>query len=941
MAGGVLVCSREEDLLEICESDPDMPIIVCRPKLLTPTQEEVSVRRAIEINPANAAAARTVVRTPVGRRGGPRRLALLIENRWPQAGVDLSVQFLDNESKELRKRILLHMNAWTKTANVRFRETSGTGLVRIARLSEPEDLAGFWSYAGTQILGIEDDQPTFNLEGFTMRTSEAEFRRVVRHEAGHTLGFEHEHMRTELVMQIDRKKAIAYFDRTQGWDAKETVEQVLTPLAAKSIMGTAESDPLSIMCYQIPGAITKNGKAIPGGVDINANDFAFAAKIYPKTGTPPKPPRTPAEPEKEKPDEKISPLEEEAVKPVARESSSVKLRDTDTLQIVLMDEFIPESKAGSRVVDHTEARSETQLVVKQPKGPKYARVFASYGSARVTCAMRLRADEGEESTAYGRIIGMHERIKNYTNREKGSLPSDEQMVKFGSDLFETLFQGDVRRLYDEARSRQTRKLDIVFTSMIPWIAEKPWEFAYDASRRSFLATEEIHLIRNVLTAVPANVIPVRHGPLRILVAAAQPVGFGHLSVEQEVEVIRRGFEPLIDAGSATVEVLARATPSRIHGRLLTGDFDVVHFVGHGTFDEEAQEGALIFEDDHGRQIRLGERSVREIFCQRGVTLVFLNSCQSGSGGLSDFNKGVAQALVSHGLPALVANQYSVLDSSATSFAQHFYWSLARGVSIGEAAREARIAVNYSMQGELIDWAVPVVYARDPDMALCVRSDTASAMPVKLVHKTGRRAAEVRLVRVVFCDIDNVFPSLARTLARMTDAQSAFGFQLAELSVPLDAWDLENRDPDGTPYLWAEKLATRMGRMALELRADILACITRHWLRDDETLNLYGWWPDNKKPPVVIFSCAGFNLAAEGKETDRAIANGTVEALAGFLGELGTHDRGAMDCPLAYNKSRNLAHLISPQKFDKSCRAKLKKKIPRELPGLEALLKLFQ
>ncbi len=921
-----------------------MPIIVCRPKLLTPAQEEVSVRRAIEINPANAAAARTVTRTPVGRRGGPRRLALLIENRWPKSGVDFSVQFLDNESKELRKRILLHMNAWTKTANVRFRETSGTGVVRIARLSEPEDMAGYWSYVGTQILGIEDDQPTFNLERFTMRTSEAEFHRVVRHEAGHTLGFEHEHMRTEFVKQIDRKKAIAYFDRTQGWDAKETVEQVLTPLAAKSIMGTAESDPLSIMCYQIPGAITKNGKAIPGGVDINANDFAFAAKVYPKTGVPPKPPRTLAHAEKVKPDEKASPMEEEAVKPEEGASSSqwesLKPRDTDTLQIVIMDEFIPESKAGPRTVDHTEARSDTQPVVKQPNGPKCARVFASYGSARVTCAMRLHADEGEESTAYGRIIGMHERIKNYTNREKGSLPSDEQMVKFGSDLFETLFQGEVRRLYDEARSRQTRKLDIVFTSMIPWIAEKPWEFAYDASRRSFMATEEIHLIRNVLTAVPANVIPVRHGPLRILVAAAQPVGFGHLSVEQEVEVIRRGFEPLIDVGSVTVEVLARATPSRIHGRLLTGDFDVVHFVGHGTFDEEAQEGALIFEDDRGGQIRLGERSVREIFCQRGVSLVFLNSCQSGSGGLSDFNKGVAQALVSHGLPALVANQYSVLDSSATSFAQYFYWSLARGMSIGEAAREARIAVNYSMQGELIDWAVAVVYARDPDMALCVRSDTASAMPVKVVRKTGHRAAEVRSVRVVFCDIDSVFPSLAHTLARMNGAQSVFGFELADLSVPLDAWDLENRDSDGTPYLWAEKLATRMARMALELRADILAYITRHWLRDDETLNLYGWWPDNKKPPVVIFSCAGFNLAAEGKQTDRAIANGTVTALAGFLGELDTHDRGAKDCPLAYNKNRNPAHLISPQKFDKSCRAKLKKKIPRELPALEALLKLF-
>src|SRR5580765_2799406 len=173
-----------------------VPTIVCRPRLLTPAQEEVAVRRAIEINPANAVTARTVARTPVGRRGGPRRLALLIENRWPKAGVDLSVQFLDNESKELRRRILLHMNAWSKTANIQFKETSGAGLVRITRLDQPEEMAGYWSYVGTQILGIEEDQPTFNLEGFTTRTSEAEFRRVVRHEAGHTLGFEHEHMRS-------------------------------------------------------------------------------------------------------------------------------------------------------------------------------------------------------------------------------------------------------------------------------------------------------------------------------------------------------------------------------------------------------------------------------------------------------------------------------------------------------------------------------------------------------------------------------------------------------------------------------------------------------------------------------------------------------------------------------------------------------------------------
>jgi hypothetical protein len=223
-----------------------------------------------------------VTRTPIGRRGGPRRIAVVIARKWPKKGVRLSVSFMDSPSAALRSRILRHMNAWGEQANVAFAETQGLGQVRIARLDSPPDMAGYWSYIGTEILDAPDDEPTLNLEGFTMRVSDAEFRRVVRHEAGHTLGFDHEHMRSDIVSRIDRRKAFEYFDRTEGWSREEVEEQVLTPLAKKSIMGTKESDPLSIMCYQLPASIMKNRKAIPGGRDINANDFAFAKSLYPK-----------------------------------------------------------------------------------------------------------------------------------------------------------------------------------------------------------------------------------------------------------------------------------------------------------------------------------------------------------------------------------------------------------------------------------------------------------------------------------------------------------------------------------------------------------------------------------------------------------------------------------------------------------------------------------
>jgi len=115
-----------------------------------------------------------------------------------------------------------------------------------------------------------------------MGTPESEFHRVVRHETGHTLGFPHEHMRRQLVKLIDAKKAIAYFKATQGWSAIEVRQQVLTPIEESSLWGTAHADPKSIMCYQIPGAITKDGQPIVGGLDIDALDYTFAAKVYPK-----------------------------------------------------------------------------------------------------------------------------------------------------------------------------------------------------------------------------------------------------------------------------------------------------------------------------------------------------------------------------------------------------------------------------------------------------------------------------------------------------------------------------------------------------------------------------------------------------------------------------------------------------------------------------------
>lgn len=112
----------------------------------------------------------------------PYHLAVLTSRYWGSAGVKLTVGFpFDSTPNDLKNRILAHMNAWGKYCNVQFVLTATDPQVRISRAGD-----GYWSYLGTDILSIPKNQPTMNLQGFTMATPESEFVRVVRHETGHT-----------------------------------------------------------------------------------------------------------------------------------------------------------------------------------------------------------------------------------------------------------------------------------------------------------------------------------------------------------------------------------------------------------------------------------------------------------------------------------------------------------------------------------------------------------------------------------------------------------------------------------------------------------------------------------------------------------------------------------------------------------------------------------
>lgn len=257
----------------------------CLPRQLPPEKELDAIRYAVKENPSNGMhlGLQTTLNLVSDGIITPGRASIYIARYWGNKGVNLTVSFMSQASAALKDKILLYMNKWNKWGNIAFKLASGnsTGDVRISL-----GTGGYWSYLGTDVRQIPKNQPTMNLQGFSLSTSESEYDRVVTHEVGHTLGMPHEHMRAAIIQQLDPEKTIAYFQATQGWSRQDVINQVLTPLEEEQLLATSVADEDSIMTYSLPASITKTGKPIRGGRFITENDGNFIAKYYPKSVTP-------------------------------------------------------------------------------------------------------------------------------------------------------------------------------------------------------------------------------------------------------------------------------------------------------------------------------------------------------------------------------------------------------------------------------------------------------------------------------------------------------------------------------------------------------------------------------------------------------------------------------------------------------------------------------
>ncbi|HEX6365454.1 MAG TPA: CHAT domain-containing protein [Agromyces sp.] len=289
----------------------------------------------------------------------------------------------------------------------------------------------------------------------------------------------------------------------------------------------------------------------------------------------------------------------------------------------------------------------------------------------------------------------------------------------GVRLFDATFRGDIRTAYRTSAAvaaERGKGVQIALRLDAPGLAALPWEALFDSESQAYLCLKE-PLVRHVPAPYSPPALAVTP-PLKILGMISSPAGLPPLDVEAERSRLEDALRPHIEGGRVELHWLDDVTWTGVHDKLLEEEWHVLHFIGHGGYDTETDEGVLAFVGRNGRADLVTASRLAGLLDEADPTprLVVLNSCQSGASGTQDLFSGTAAALAHSGIHAVAAMQYAISDDASIAFARGFYKALAHGRGVDEAVRSGRIGI-LGLSRATLEWITPVLYLRGEDTHL--------------------------------------------------------------------------------------------------------------------------------------------------------------------------------------------------------------------------------
>lgn len=333
------------------------------------------------------------------------------------------------------------------------------------------------------------------------------------------------------------------------------------------------------------------------------------------------------------------------------------------------------------------------------------RETSGLGGALDVERVALRADQEA-------IEGLLERLRAETERPR---PGDVLSIvhKLGDAIADRLMPHEIVEALAAARAGQPLLTIETNEARIPWelatIGGVPLCASFACGRR-------------MLRPVPPRPSggPADAAPFSVLVIADPEENLPWVDGETRGIIEAVGRHP-----GATVRVLEKeaARAGEVIGALQQEPYAAVHFSCHASHDERDPARSRVFLHDEP----VPAARLLDVRYATRPSLVFVNACESGRSRTDARGQhhGLAAAFVDLGVQAFVGPLWPVGDEASARISVLFYEALARGASVGEALREARVACAQEIPGDpLVSWASYVVYG-DPG-TLARRSETRCA-----------------------------------------------------------------------------------------------------------------------------------------------------------------------------------------------------------------------
>jgi hypothetical protein len=214
----------------------------------------------------------------------------------------------------------------------------------------------------------------------------------------------------------------------------------------------------------------------------------------------------------------------------------------------------------------------------------------------------------------------------------GELAPQELLRIIGMFLWQVLFPDDVLAEQRDTLARTLRSGSMPLLLTLPDVlVGLPWELLCDPERgdeQGFLARR-----RPLLRFAPAEVsLPAIEPPLRVLVLISSPLSLGEdsrVDVESERAVIEQATREAREAGLLHMWIEDFVTPKRVQQALMRLRPHIVHYIGHGGFDEHTG-GILLWEDEQSNELPFTDRRLADLLRPRGLHAVMLHAAHAGA-----------------------------------------------------------------------------------------------------------------------------------------------------------------------------------------------------------------------------------------------------------------------------------------------------------------------